>query len=245
MVHSSLGMRMKEYEKNPATDNGVNMLRVDGRAFHTWTKKVLRHKGPFSHVVHDCMTYATEYLAADMQGFKLAYTQSDESTFLMENLGEKTEAWFGGKTHKITSIAASVFTYAFNSHYKYYVDVLGYPDIPAYFDARVHSIPVEDAPNNFVWRQKDWQRNSIQMLGQWHLGQSVMNGLSNQQVLNELNFRGISWDDLDEWKRYGTFIGKNQLDPKEYRRFVRFHDYLDYRDVAIHAGISQYIDWTK
>jgi len=242
-MHSSLGMRMKEYEKNSATEKGVNIIRLDGRAFHTWTKKVLRHKTPFSYVVHDCMTHATEALASEMQGFKLAYTQSDEATLLMENLGERTEAWFGGKTQKIASIAASIFTYAFNSRYNYYVDTLGYADIPAYFDARVHSIPVEDAPNNFVWRQKDWQRNSIQMLGQFHLGQSVMNGLSNQQVINDLNFHGIYWDYLDEWKKYGTFIGRNHLDPKENRRFVTFSDYLSYKDVAIHADIHNYIDW--
>lgn len=245
MRYSDLDIRMKNHEKNPATDNGVNIIRIDGKAFHTWTKQVLRHKSPFANVVHACMTYATEQLAKEMQGFKLAYTQSDESTFLMENLSEKTEAWFGGKPQKIISVASSIFTYAFNDFYRSYVDTYHYPNIPAYFDARVHSIPVEDAPNNFVWRQKDCRSNSIQMLGQHYLSHREMQGLSNNQVIGFLQeSRDVDWYNLDAWKKHGTFIAKNQLDPKEYKPFVSFSEYLDYRDVAVHAGISQYIDWS-
>jgi len=243
-MHSSLGMRMKEYEKNLATDNGVNIIRLDGKAFHTWTKKITGNKNPFSSVIHECMVTATIELAKEVQGFKLAYTQSDETTLLMENINEKTEAWFGGKTHKITSVAASIFTYAFNNRFKYYIGTFGYPDIPAYFDARVHSIPVEDAPNNFVWRQKDWNRNSIQMLGQYYLPRNEMQNLSNTQVLEYLReLRDIDWNDLDDWKKYGTFIAKNHLDSESYGPYVAFSDYLDYKDIAIHAGIHNYIDW--
>jgi len=246
-MHSNLGSRMKEYEENnPATNNGVNIIRLDGKAFHTWTRKVTGNKNPFSSVIHECMVSATIELAKEVQGFKLAYTQSDETTLLMENLSEKTEAWFGGKPQKIISVASSIFTYAFNNRFRYYIDTFGYPNVPAYFDARVHSIPVDDAANNFVWRQKDWHRNSIQMLGQYYLTHAEMQRLSNDQVIEFLReSRDIDWHELEDWKRYGTFVAKNHQDPESYGPYVSFSDYLDYRDASIHAGISQYIDWSE
>lgn len=239
MMHSSLGMRMKEYEKNPATDNGVNIIRLDGKAFHTWTKKtgMLR---PFSNFVHECMTVATEALAEEMQGFKIAYTQSDEATLLMENLKDETEAWFGGKTQKIASVATSIFTYAFNKRYQRAVDQFNFPDIPAYFDARVHSIPVEDAANNFVWRQKDWERNSIQMMGQHYIGHSEMQGMSNAQIIEYFEKNDMAMFEVEPWKRFGTFLLKDSEGD-----LVRYNGYLDYEEVSHYARIANYIDWTK
>lgn len=235
-MYSPIGVRMKAHEMSPTTPKGVNIIRVDGKAFHTWTKQIGAFK-PFDSLVHDCMISATEAVAAQMQGFCLAYTQSDESTFMMENLGEKSEAWFGGREHKLNSVVASIFTYHFNRRYSFFVDTFNCPNIPAYFDARAHSIPVDDAANNFVWRQQDWRRNSIQMIGQHYLTHSEMQHLNNDQVIEYLReARDIDYNLVTGWERYGTFVHKVEGDMK----FGHTSEYLNYQQVMDLSGLAQY-----
>ena len=176
-----IAKRMKSYEEDQRFPKGTVIIRVDGKGFHTWTKKI-KAKRPFDSFVSCAMRYAAYKTSKEMQGFKLAYTQSDESTFLIANLGEKEGAWFDYKAQKIASVTASLFTEAFNVEFKLYSDVFKYPYVPAHFDARAFSIPIHDAANNFVWRQQDWNRNSIQMLGHHHMGHSRMQGLRADQV---------------------------------------------------------------
>ncbi len=202
----SIGTRMKSYENDERLEKGAVIIRVDGKGFHTWTKKIQAEK-PFDSVVRGCMLYATEKVAEQMQGFKLAYHQSDESTFLLANLGEKEGAWFDYKIQKLSSVTASMFTEAFNNEYQKYCLTAGYLEVPAIFDARAFSIPVEDAANNFVWRQQDWNRNSLQMLGQHYISHSKMQGLGAAKVRNLLKDEyGVNWFNLDDWEKFGTFV---------------------------------------
>jgi len=153
------------------------------------------------------MLYATTKVAEEMQGFKLAYTQSDESTFLLANLGDKEGGWFDYKVQKLSSVTASLFTEAFNAEYQKHCLTAGHREVPAIFDARAFSIPVEDAANNFVWRQQDWNRNSVQMLGHHYVGHNIMQGLNTEKVRNFLlKDHGIDWFKLDNWKKFGTFV---------------------------------------
>lgn len=237
-MHLDIGVRMKEYESLPTTSKGVNVLRLDGKAFHTWTKKIKATK-PFSNIVMHCMAEATEYLAREIQGCKIAYTQSDEATFLIANLEPNSEAWFGGKQQKIVSVASSIFTYAFNKCYGDLVDKYSYPNVPAFFDARAHSIPVEDAANNIIWRQLDWRRNSVQMLGQHYLGHRLMQKLSNEEVIDSLKKGfGIDWEELHGPMRHGTFVLKTDLGN------IGFHQhsaYLNYEQIIKKTGLEDYI----
>lgn len=232
-----IATRMKSYERDERLPKGTAIIRVDGKGFHTWTKAI-EAKKPFDGVVHKCMTYATQSVAGHMQGFKLAYTQSDESTFLLANLGEREGAWFDYKVQKLASVTASLFTEAFNKEYQYYCLVGGYREIPATFDARAFSIPIGDAANSFVWRQQDWNRNSIQMLGHHHFSHSRMQGLGVGQVRFLLKEElGVDWFCLEDWQKFGTFVM-----PDEETQSLTSSVPLSYDEINRVAGLNQYME---
>jgi tRNA(His) guanylyltransferase len=231
-----IATRMKSYENDERLPKGAVIIRVDGKGFHTWTKAI-KAKKPFDNVVHKCMLHATQKLASEIQGFKIAYTQSDESTFMLSNLEEKEGAWFDYKVQKLASVSASIFTNAFNDEYDFYCNFAGYAGVPALFDARAFSIPVEDAANNFVWRQQDWARNSVQMLGRAYISHKDMQGLNSQKVLNILKEKyAVDWHSLEDWERFGTFVVPDDvmfLTPSvpmnydEINRMTTFDKYLE------------------
>jgi tRNA(His) guanylyltransferase len=200
-----IGMRMKSYESNRRLEKGAVIIRIDGKAFHTWTKQIGAKK-PFDRAVITSMHYATRKVAEQMQGFRLAYTQSDESTFLLTNLGENEQSWFGGKADKLISVTSSMFTYYFNEEFRYWTTTRGYKEVPAFFDARAFNIPIEDAANCFYWRQIDWLRNSISMLGRAHFSHKELLNKSAIEVKNMLLEKGIDWEDLEVDEKYGTFV---------------------------------------
>ncbi len=232
----SLATRMKSYEDNNRLDKGATIIRVDGKSFHTWTKKI-GAKRPFDDVVHDCMAYATKRVAIEMQGFRMAYTQSDESTFLLTNLKEKEGAWFDYKVQKLASITASMFTHFFNAHYEHAVITRGYPSIAAFFDARAFSIPVADAANAFVWRQQDWNRNSVQMLGQHYMSHAQMQGKTAGVVRSTLKDKyQIDWFGLEDWQKFGTFVLTDEGEP------LTLCAPLSYAEINRVAGLDLYME---
>lgn len=153
-MSDSLAERMKEYEPHDRfLQEDWVIMRIDGRAFHTHCRKLPR----FDTSLRWAMLQSTETLIKDIgRPMILAYTNSDEASILMcADVGKVTEHWFGGRTQKMASIGASVFTQVFNS-------VMGdFVDWKAAFDARVFTIPSNDAPNYFVWRMRDCRRNAV------------------------------------------------------------------------------------
>jgi tRNA(His) 5'-end guanylyltransferase len=216
---NDLGNRQKSYEDSTRLPKGAVIVRVDGKAFHTWTKRV-GVTAPFDAAVVNCMGTAAATAAGEMQGFKLAYIQSDECTFVLANTGAEEQGWFDYKVQKLVSITASIFTWAFNTAFFECCRKHKYTQWPAFFDARAFSIPVEDVANNIVWRQQDWARNSVQKLGSTYLKHSELQGKSNNQVLALLAERSVTLDDLPAWARSGQFIIPGE------EEFVT--DYLDY-----------------
>jgi tRNA(His) 5'-end guanylyltransferase len=137
-----------------------------------------------------------------MQGFKLGYTQSDEATFLLRDTdSHETQGWFGYELSKIISISASAFTAYFNREFD--------EKPPAMFDSRAFVVPDEDVPNVFVWRQKDWARNSIQMLARATFSHRELNGKKIPEIHEMLHGVGINWADMTPVLKNGTFVGMN------------------------------------
>lgn len=213
----SLGNRMKEYEavsKNRLTNRTPVIIRLDGKAFHTWTKKLTPAKfeiDPFNQDMHEMMVYATGHIMQNMQNVEIAYTQSDEISILMNDWKKLTTAqWYGNNIQKMVSVTASAASAAFN----YIAQNKGYitcaQDL-ALFDSRAFNIPKEEVNNYFLWRQQDATRNSINMLGQHWFSHQQLQGKNVSQVqdmLMDLDPTGINWNDLDVWKKRGTCIVK-------------------------------------
>ena len=111
-----LGFRMKEYYENRAKTKLLRRepvaIRIDGRAFHTFTKGF---KKPFDEILIESMQETMLYLCKNIQGCVLGYTQSDEITLILTDYKKLTsEAFFDYDVQKVCSITASMATMKFN-----------------------------------------------------------------------------------------------------------------------------------
>lgn len=203
---SDLGDRMKRYELSWSSvlpPNSWAVLRIDGRAFHTWTRGADR---PFDVDIASAMRAAAMKLASDINGFRVAYLQSDEASFVSTDTTTYiSEPWFGGKVSKIVSVAASAFTAWFNDH----MNASGRPEWvrgPAMFDCRVFTMPPDDVANVLIWRQRDWERNSLQMLARSYFSHGQLYGKKTEDLHEMLHGAGVNWADLPLLWKNGTFI---------------------------------------
>lgn len=226
-----LGDRMKQYEavsKSHLMAKTPAIIRIDGKAFHTWTRGLDR---PFDQKFYAAMAQTASNLVDSIQGAVLGYGQSDEISILLVDASENNdrEAWFKGSVQKIASVAASYATGYFNS----FVDHLGMEGRKtAFFDARVFTLPPHEVCNYFIWRQQDCIRNSIQSTGQTHLGHKKCQGLNNQSVVDALRELDdpIDWyHDVPPVYRYGysytrgSEVNVNIPVFKDCREFIDVH----------------------
>lgn len=219
MDKTSLGDRMKDYE---ACTQGTLLrrtpviIRVDGKAFHTFTKRNLEvGVDPFNHMMHKTMVGTMQAMMQNMQNAVFGYTQSDEISILLRDWDKhETQQWFGGKIQKIVSVSAAMATGYFNFLFQpgysgVNARVKWVGDVPL-FDSRVFQVPMEEVTNYFVWRQQDATRNSVQMLGRHYMSHGDMNGQNVSNVQDMLMSRyGVNWNAIDTWKKRGTCVVPN------------------------------------
>lgn len=194
---TDLGDRIKAYEavsRHLLTRRMPVIIRVDGRAFHTWCRGLAK---PFDLNLIFAMHRAATAVAEDMQGFKACYIQSDEASFLLTDYDEiTTECWFGYVTQKLASVSASLMTAAFNEDV-----VKGHihtsdgekRKTSATFDARAFNVPEADVANYFLWRAKDWERNSLSMFARSFFSHKQLLGKSCSDMHEMLHERGENW----------------------------------------------------
>lgn len=249
MDRSSIGTRMKSYEdaqKTYLTRRMPVMIRVDGNAFHTFTRGFER---PFDSIMAESMQRTMKYMCENISGCVLGYTQSDEITLLLIDYKKKNQgAWFGYVKRKVETIAASMATMAFNEafsdvitekisedimkaqndeeaenvkdYYFKYVKKCG----RAMFDARAFNIPEFEVVNEFIWRQQDCTRNSIQSVGHANFSDKKMHKKNMSQIQDMLMLKkGINWNDFPTFLKRGSccikedyFIPENEL-PENHR----------------------------
>lgn len=228
-VNDELGKRMKEnYEQVPKyrlTRRTPVIIRIDGKAFHTFTRGFDR---PFDEVFGNAMVRTMEYLCEHIQGCIFGYVQSDEISLVLSDYKKlNSDAWFGYEVQKMCSIAASMATMAFNKFFinevntfyadhiitriddnitSYEIDTIKnellwkkYYDAcekGAMFDARVFNIPKEEVVNCIYWRQLDAARNSVQMVGQANFSHNELQNKSCNVIQEMLHEqKGINWND--------------------------------------------------
>lgn len=198
----SLGDRMKgNYEDRnrvKLTRRMPVIMRLDGRAFHTFTRGLEK---PFDPHFVEVMQYVTRCVFDEIQGAKIAYTQSDEISILITDFDNfDTAAWFDYNVQKMVSIAASVASVAFSMNW----------GKPVQFDARVFNIPKEEVINYFRWRYQDWTRNSIQMLARAHFSHKELDKKNVPAMHEMLHQKGVNWADLDPVYKNGTTFTKTE-----------------------------------
>lgn len=208
MTDEQFGDKMKEYEMMEAgrkADHRLPLLaRLDGRAFHTFTKGMNR---PFDQEMSDAMVGTTKFLV-DKTHADLGYTQSDEITLFWRSSNLESDYLFGGRFQKLTSVLAGMASAQFM---KLMITSQSYGDraiklVPC-FDCRVWQVPNLDvAADVFAWRMADATKNSISMAAQAvfsHKELQYKNSVQKKEMLLE---KGVDWNKYPFFFKQGTFV---------------------------------------
>ena len=195
---TDLGNRMKCYEnitRQYLTQRTPVIIRLDGRAFHTLTKDCDK---PFDQFFIDSMQLAACKVINQIQGFKLAFIQSDEVSVLLTDYDElNTQGWFGYNLSKIISISAATMSVYFSQNFCR----------AGIFDSRAFNIPPDDVANYFVWRAKDWARNSLNMYAHSLFSHKQLMNKHSTQVHEMLYGINKNWaTDLSNQQKNGTWV---------------------------------------
>ena len=217
---TKLGDRMKGYEnitRNHLISRMPVVLRLDGKAFHTFCKKFAK---PYDKVMAHSMQATMQYLCEHIQGCVLGYTQSDEITLVLvdyQNLN--TDSWFDNNIQKMVSVAASMATYIFNKTMRGFSDWTGHSNIyyervdsmGAFFDCRAFNVPKEEVTNCVFWRQQDAIRNSKQSLGQAYFSHKELHGKNTEEIVTMVKEKtGILWNNLPLEQQRGCCCVRNE-----------------------------------
>jgi len=202
----SLGERMKFYEEHMSPRILTNLcpvvVRIDGKAFHSYTKGFDK---PFDSNMIYAMTTMTQMLCKETSAL-CGYTQSDEISLVLWKDDYSSLLYFDGKRDKLNSILASYTSVYFDNIMQ---EITARTPL---FDCRCFNVPTPDeAVNYLIWREQDATRNSIQMLGQSKFSHKQLQNKSCEQI-QEMLFQehGINWNDLDQNLKNGTFVVKTE-----------------------------------
>lgn len=200
----SLGDKMKSYE---AMNNvkAIPLLplavRLDGRAFHTFTKGLNR---PFDSNFSFCMKETTKRLVEETNA-TIGYTQSDEITLVFIPTNDLQELPFAGKIQKICSIFASTASVIFSRLVAEYLPQKSH--LTPVFDCRAFTLPnIKLAYECLLWRETDATRNSLSMAVSSYYSpkECFKKGLKDKHDM--LHEKGVNWNDYPVHFKRGTYF---------------------------------------
>jgi len=206
-----LGDRMKLYESAECGRRFMPFLpilaRVDGRAFHSFTRGMQR---PFDPAMQQCMLRTAIALTKETNA-SIVYTQSDEISLAWHVTDPDSEVWFGGRISKMVSLLAAEATLAF---YEAASELL-----PAYvgrrprFDARVWQVPNRtEAANAFLWRELDAIRNSITMAARVYFSDRQLHGVNGLRMIQMLKEKGVDWHAYPDAFKRGVYVQRRAVE---------------------------------
>lgn len=203
---------MKEYEtyadlKVPRGSKIV--LRLDGRNFHSLSKKLNLNK-PYDDKFIDSMVNVSKDIFKEFSPLFI-YTFSDEINILL------SEVPFSGRIEKLNSVfpslAASSLMKYMNSLFEIVIDEI------ISFDSRI--IPLSnnnDIVSYFKWRQDESWRNCINSYGYWTLREDFSAKIATNKLKNlkssdihQLLFeKGINLNDSPLYQKRGIALYKKK-----------------------------------
>jgi tRNA(His) guanylyltransferase len=202
------------------------VIRLDGKAFHTFTKHFAR---PFDAHFAATMDAVGAHLCDVVDGALFAYVQSDEISVVFSDLANPgTQMWAGGRVQKMVSIAAA------NATAKY-MTVSPTALFPI-FDARVHTLEsLDEAREYIVWRRSDATKNAITMAANTLHSHKALMGLTTSDRRELL--RGTEHESLPDEFLNGRLI------VKEYR--TETVTYTDRRTNLLHSTVVNRGRWVS
>ena len=210
------------------------VIRVDGKNFSKLTKNLVK---PFDNVFHSIMDTTVIDVAKEIDGCKLVYTQSDEATFILNNVDNQT-LYFNGRIQKIASIVAANMSIKFYKNFMHFIleyqdkiqentqlyseseiesintrisSLWKFLDEDPIFDARVFVMPLEEEIEILIDRQNNLINNSILSAAQHYLGEKVCEGMKKNDMIIRLANEGYNIDDiLTERDKLGSIAFKDE-----------------------------------
>lgn len=221
-MNEELGDRMKLYEEAARSVLPKRLpliIRVDGKAFHTYTGSLKKERGePFNRKFIHVMETAASALCKEIQGAQLAYVQSDEISLLVHGYKTfSTQPWFGNQVQKMCSVAASVASSTFTAHsWKIWSSpkedvTIEDHIVPAVFDARVFVLPEAEVCNYFIWRQQDAIRNSVQALARSLYSHRECDKKNVTQLRDMCASAEVPWESLPPSQRHGRCLKRRLI----------------------------------
>ena len=209
-----LGDRLKAVEQveagRKARADKPLMARLDGRAFHTFTKGLAR---PYDTRLSGLMIDTAKYLV-DHTHAKLSFTQSDEITLHWTNKADaqaESSYLFDGKFQKLASVLAGMASAYFTKELA--VRIPEKAHLLGVFDCRVWNVShVHDVYLNYLWRQDDAIKNSISMAAQAHFSHKQLHGVGSEAKKQMLRDIGKPWEDEPEFFKWGSFSKRVSFD---------------------------------
>ncbi len=208
--HDPMGDRLKAFEQIETSrrcdPTKPICIRLDGRAFSTFTKGLAR---PYDARMSRLMIDTTKFLVNETHA-KIGYTQSDEITLIYAYEGE-AQPLFGGKFHKLTSLLAGLCSAQFNNLLQRRI-----PEkwgVCPSFDARVFQVPDKmEAANVVLWRWFDAKKNSVSMLAQSVFSHKQLQGKDAQEMREMLLEQGYDWNTYPDFFKWGTFVQRKTVE---------------------------------
>lgn len=217
-----MGDRLKMFEGIEAgrilIPNLPICVRVDGRAFHTFTRGMNR---PYDERMSKAMIETMKYLVKKTDAC-IGYVQSDEISLV---LSDSKEPLFGGRVQKLTSIIAAMATAKFNDEIH-----KSFPDKSlAEFDCRVWNVPNRtEAANTILWREFDATKNSISMAARSVYSDNQLLNKNSSEKQEMLWQKGINWDKYPVFFKRGTYarrvVMERKLTPDELKDLPEHHE---------------------
>lgn len=209
-MSDALGDRMKMYEMAEAGRRFMPLLpimaRVDGRAFHSFTKGLKR---PFDPTITEGMIETATELVEET-GACMAYTQSDEISLAWHSTDIDSQIWFDGRISKMTSQLGALATLYF---YRFVLKKMSFYafKLPT-FDARVWQVPNRtEGANTFLWREWDATKNSLSMAASTYYSHNQLHGKNGAEKHDMLHALGINWNDYPASFKRGTYIQRRKV----------------------------------
>lgn len=207
----SFGDRLKTieavYAKSTIDPEKPFCVRLDGKAFHTFTKGLAR---PYDKRLSDAMVQTMNFMLEKTEA-RIGYTQSDEISLVFYKLNPSQQQYLGGRIQKLTSIFAAMATARFNQ--------IVQETIPekagtlAFFDARVWSVDsLNDAAEVIVWRQEDAIKNAVSMAAHAVFSNKVLHKKNSKEKIEMLAEKGLAWEDYPEFFKTGTFAMRKNVE---------------------------------
>jgi tRNA(His) guanylyltransferase len=209
MNKDSLGDRMKKMEEHFTSLElfpGLPYIaRIDGRAFHTFTKGLER---PYDKRLSDAMAATTKALVEEFDAI-CGYTQSDEISLVFKPSHGTSQFLFDGKVHKLTSILASAATAFFG---KQLHAIPEKSHLTPLFDCRIFQVQNHvESVNYLTWRELDSTRNSVQMAARSLYSHAQVLDKNNAELQEMIFQKGTNWNDYPDFFKRGTYVIRKRI----------------------------------